>query len=251
MDQGQLPREQFMQQIRDLTGQIVDKIRNGGEPPEGAYENLDVKCPKCGTHPLRQDYRTFRCTSCDFVLWKTVAGREFSPEEVQTLLTERRVGPLDGFRSKMGRAFSAVLILDEEQKPKFEFEKKEEAENATPEDLSARPIVGQCPVCHQAPVRELDSSYTCERTLAKQCTFRMGKLILKKEIPVEQARKLIETGKTDLIQKFISSKNNRPFDAFLKLDKGGKVGFEFPPREPKAKGAKGKSSAPAEEPAAA
>ena len=86
-------------------------------------------------------------------------------------------------------------------------------------------------------MRETENAYVCERTLAKECTFRMGRQILKKEIPVEQARKLIETGKTDLITKFISSKTNRPFDAFLKLEKG-KVGFEFPPREAKP-GAKG------------
>ena len=235
MEQGLLPREEFMRQIRDLTRQIVDKIRNGGEPPEGAFENLDAKCPKCGAHPLKQDYRTYRCTQCDYVFFKTLAGREFSPEEVQTLLAERKVGPLEGFRSKMGRAFKAALLLDEEHKAKFEFEKKEE--DAVPVDLSVLPKVGECPVCKKAPVRETENAYVCERTLAKECTFRMGRQILKRDISVDQARKLIETGKTDLITKFISSKTNRPFDAFLKLEKG-KVGFEFPPREAKA-GAKG------------
>ncbi|MCX6967158.1 MAG: DNA topoisomerase III [Verrucomicrobia bacterium] len=239
MEQSQLPREEFMRQIRELTLQIVEKIRNGGEPPEGAFDNLDVACPKCGTRPLKQDYRTYRCTNCDYVFWKTLAGREFAPEEVQTLLTERKIGPLEGFRSKMGRAFKASLFLDEEHKAKFEFEKKDE--DAIPVDVSALPILGECPVCKKAPVRETENAYVCERTLAKECTFRMGRQILKKEIPVEQARKLIETGKTDLIPKFISSKTNRPFDAFLKLEKG-KVGFEFPPREakPGAKGGRGR-----------
>ncbi len=231
MEQGTLPREEFMRQIRGLTVEIVEKIRDGAEPPEGTFADLDAACPKCAHRPLKQDYRTYRCRSCDYVFWKTLAGREFAPEEVQTLFAERKLGPLEGFRSKMGRSFAAVIVLDEEQKPKFEFEKKEE--EAPPEDLHTRRIVGQCPVCNQAPVRELEGSYVCERTLARQCTFRMGKTILKKEIPAEQVSKLIETGKTDLIPKFISSKTNRPFDAFLKLEKG-KVGFEFPPREPKA-----------------
>ena len=235
MEQSKLPREEFMRQIRDLTVQIVEKIRNGGEPPEGAFENLDAACPKCGAHPLKQDYRTYRCPQCDYVFFKTLAGREFSPEEVQTLLTERKIGPLEGFRSKMGRAFKASLFLDEEHKAKFEFEKKEN--EAAPADVSALPILGECPVCKQAPVRETETAYICERTLAKECTFRMGRQILQRSISQEQARKLMETGKTDLITKFISSKTNRPFDAFLKLEKG-KVGFEFPPREAKP-GAKG------------
>ncbi len=236
MEAGELPRDEFMRQIRDLTVEIVEKIRNGGEPPEGAFDDLDVACPKCGTHPLKQDYRTYRCRECDYVFWKTLAGREFAPEEVQTLLRERQIGPLEGFRSKMGRPFAAILMLDEEHKAKFEFEKKED--DSIPADLSNLPVVGNCPIC-QSPVRVLETTYLCERTARKECTFRMGRTILKREIAEDQARKLIETGKTDLITKFISTKTNRPFDAFLKLEKG-KVGFEFPPREPKApKAAKG------------
>jgi DNA topoisomerase-3 len=235
MEQSELPREEFMRQIRELTVQIVEKIRNGGEPPEGAFDDLDATCPKCGAHPLKQDYRTYRCTQCDYVFWKTLAGREFSPEEVQTLLRERKIGPLEGFRSKMGRTFKAALLLDEENKAKFEFEKKED--EALPADWASLPLVGECPVCKQATVRATETAYLCERTFSHECTFRMGRQILKRDIPIEQAVKLVETGKTDLITKFISSKTNRPFDAFLKLEKG-KVGFEFPPREAKP-GAKG------------
>ena len=240
MEQSQLPREEFMRQIRDLTVQIVEKIRHGAEPPEGAFSDLDAACPKCGTRPLKQNYRDYHCPKCGYVIFKTLAGREFAPEEIQTLLSQGKVGPLEGFRSKMGRAFKAALFLDEEHKPKFEFEKKED--EAAPADLSALPSVGECPVCHKAPVRQTETAYMCERTAAKECTFRMGRQILKREIAPEQVQKLIETGKTDLITKFISSKTNRPFDAFLKLEKG-KVGFEFPPREPRAKGAGTKGTA--------
>jgi DNA topoisomerase-3 len=57
-------------------------------------------------------------------------------------------------------------------------------------------------------------------------------------------QKLLETGKTDLLQRFISKKG-RPFKAFLVLKDGG-VKFEFEPRaaRPKKGGAKG--SAPKE-----
>jgi DNA topoisomerase-3 len=67
----------------------------------------------------------------------------------------------------------------------------------------------------------------------KTCTFRVGKVILQREIPKEQVQKLIATGKTDLLPKFISKKG-RPFSAHLKLEKG-KVGFEFAERAPKTK----------------
>ena len=53
----------------------------------------------------------------------------------------------------------------------------------------------------------------------------MEKTICQREVPREQVLKLIETGKTDLIPRFISKKG-KPFSAFLKLE-GSKVGFEF------------------------
>ena len=43
--------------------------------------------------------------------------------------------------------------------------------------------------------------------------------------------KLLAEGKTDLLETFVSSKSGRPFAAWLVLDDGGKVTFEFPPRE--------------------
>ena len=88
----------------------------------------------------------------------------------------------------------------------------------------------------------LDNSYACEHAVSaeKTCTFRVGKVILQREIPKEQVQKLITTGKTDLLPKFISKKG-RAFSAHLKLE-NGKVGFEFaekkPRREEEARGGK-------------
>ena len=53
----------------------------------------------------------------------------------------------------------------------------------------------------------------------------VSKMILGREIP-KQAQKLLTTGKTGLLEGFIS-KRGRPFSAYLKLE-DGKVGFEFP-----------------------
>src|SRR5262249_37934538 len=50
----------------------------------------------------------------------------------------------------------------------------------------------------------------------------------------EQMRKLLATGKTDLLERFISRKG-RPFKAFLVLTDKKDVGFEFEKREQKAK----------------
>ena len=49
---------------------------------------------------------------CDFAIWKTLCGRMFEIEEVEKLITEKQIGPLQGFRSKLGKPFAAVLKLN-------------------------------------------------------------------------------------------------------------------------------------------
>jgi DNA topoisomerase-3 len=46
-------------------------------------------------------------------------------------------------------------------------------------------------------------------------------------------KKLLETGRTDLLTGFVSKKN-RKFKAFLVKQPDGKIGFEFQPRKEKA-----------------
>lgn len=235
MERGGLSREEFMRQIRELTSDIVAKVKGFGEKPiEGEFVTLEVKCPKCGGGPFKEDYRTYTCANCGLRIWKSMAGREFEPDEVRALLTEGRVGPLHGFVSKMGRPFIASVKLGAESKPEFEFADRDGAEGQTI-DPAVHAAIGLCPVCRKGKVYALDNSYACEFAVAtpKTCTFRVGKVILQKEIPKEQVQKLITTGKTDLLPKFISKKG-RPFSAHLKLDKG-KVGFEFAEKVPKAK----------------
>ena len=163
-----------------------------------------------------------------------MASRQFMPEEVAELLSKGRVGPLRGFRSKLGRAFEATVKLGEDKKPQFDF--GENGLNGEIQiDKSKHEAIGLCPVCHKGQVFAAERVYVCENAVAspKTCSFRLGKTILHREIPLEQVQKLIATGKTDLLRKFISKKG-RPFSAYLKLDKG-KVGFEFEPRKVAAK----------------
>jgi DNA topoisomerase-3 len=44
---------------------------------------------------------------------------------------------------------------------------------------------------------------------------------------------MLETGKTDLLDKFWSQRTRRPFSAFLAIKPDGTTGFEFAPRAPK------------------
>jgi DNA topoisomerase III len=233
MAHGKLDRRHFMEDIRGLTKEIVEKVRNfSGETIEGKYVTIEAKCPNCGRGPVKEDYKTFRCQNCDWLLWKTMASRQFEPEEVNELLTKGRIGPLHGFRSKLGRPFEAVVTLGEEKKPQFDFNGNGFEEKIDKEKHEA---LGPCPVCGKGQVYVLERAYVCENFIAqpKSCTFRMGKVILQREIPKEQAQKLISTGKTDLLPRFISKKG-RAFSAYLKLE-NGKVGFEFEEKKARPK----------------
>ena len=231
MEQGGIQRRDFMAQIRGMTEDIVSKAKNfQGDTVEGDFGELDAPCPKCGTRPLKEEYRVFKCSNCDYVLWKSVAGRQFDPEELKTLLTTGHVGPLEGFRSKEGRPFNAPIKLGAEGKPEVDFPAAVREDH----DFSADTPLHACTVCKKGQVYATETDYVCDRAVAaeKECTFRMKKVILQREVPPEQVIKMLETGKTDLLPKFISKKG-RPFSAYLKLDKLGKVGFEFEPRAPR------------------
>jgi DNA topoisomerase-3 len=232
---GELEQKQFMAQIKEFTREIVEKAKNfEGDSVGGDFEPLEARCPKCGSGPFEEDYRTFKCKSCTLIVWKTMAGRLFDRSEMETLLREGRVGPLEGFRSKMGRKFNAIVKLGPEFKQQFDFEDGNGAA-AQQVDRAKHESLGPCPLCHKGQIYVLDRAYICENALAtpKTCTFRVSKTILYREIPKEQVQKLIATGKTDLLHKFISKKG-RPFSAHLRLD-SGKVGFEFAEKKPRAK----------------
>ena len=219
-----------------------------GELPDAAFSTLKTPCPKCGG-VIQENYKKFQCKSCDYSLWKVVASRQWEPEEMDELLEKRVIGPLQGFRSKMGRAFAAIIKLKEDHTPEFDFGQSD-ADANEPVDFSGQTPLGACPKC-AARVFEHGMMYVCEKAVGaeKSCDFRSGKVILQQEISREEMQKLLETGKTSLLRGFISNKTRRKFSAFLTRDAvTGKVSFEFEPRVAKvgAKPATKAAAKPAE-----
>src|SRR5207302_1159010 len=175
----------------------------------------------------------FQCQKCDFGLWKIVASRQLEIPEVEELIEKKQVGPLQGFRSKMGRPFAAVIKMTPEWKPEFDFgQDKADGNGAPAMDFTGQEPVGKCPKCGNC-VFEAPMYYVCEKATGpnRTCDFRSGKIILQRPIERGQMEKLLQTGKTDLLEKFISKKG-RPFKAYL-AQKEGKVAFEFEPRPAK------------------
>ncbi len=248
MEHGKLSRDEFMREIAAMTEHIVKKAKEyDRDTVPGDYATLSTPCPNCGG-VVKENYRRYTCTGadgasegCGFSFGKTPAGRTFELAEVETFLRDKRIGPLDGFRSKAGWPFTAEIALkfsEEDQNWKLEFDfgdDRNAAETGELVDFSASEPLGKCPKCG-APVHEHGSNYVCEKTVptaaqpTPSCDFKSGKIILQQPVAREQMTKLLSTGKTDLLDKFVSMRTRRAFKAFLAWDaEAGKVNFEFAP----------------------
>jgi DNA topoisomerase-3 len=228
MEQGRLRRDEFMDHIEEVTRDLVDRIRSG-EIPDAAFATVSEPCPKCGG-TVQENYRKFQCQKCDFSLWKVLSGREWSPEEIAQLIRDRFIGPLNGFRSRMGRPFSAGIRLTDENRIEFDFGQGAASDESAAPDFSEQQSLGPCPKCG-AGVYDHGAAYVCEKAFGpnRSCDFRSGKVILQQSVERAQMQKLLAEGKTDLLPRFISKKG-RPFKAFLVRQPDGRVGFEFMPR---------------------
>jgi DNA topoisomerase III len=251
MERGALKRSSFMREIAQMARRIVERAKSyESDTVPGDYATLKTPCPKCGG-TVQENYRRFACTKCDFSLPKHPASRTFEYEEVEQLLRDRQIGPLTGFRSKMGRPFAAVLKISAEFKLEFDFGNAEgsDDDSAQAPDFSEQTPLGTCPKCG-ARVFELPMAYVCERAVGpgKTCDFRSGRVILQQTVQPEQMRKLLAEGRTDLLRDFVSNRTRRKFAARLARRPDGTIGFEFEPRP--ARAPKGGASAAAATPSA-
>jgi DNA topoisomerase-3 len=252
MEHGRLSRDAFMADIAEMADRIVKKAKEyDRDTIPGDYATLATPCPNCGG-VVKENYRRYTCQgpkgdgvdSCEFSITKIPSGRAFETAEVEAFLSDKKIGPLEGFRSKKGFPFSAPLNLvydDEIKNWRLEFDFPKDAEgDGEPVDFSGQESLGPCPK-DQGHVYEHGTSYVCEHAVGAHvtCDFKSGKIILQQPVSRENMAKLLATGKTDLMENFVSNKTRRKFKAFLAFDKKeGKVNFEFEPRAAKVPAAK-------------
>jgi len=228
MTRGTFPREKFMAGIIEETKGIVERVKNF-EEDDSVARTTDIISPT-DKKPLRETLRGYKSQDGELMLYKVIGGRKMEESEIRELVEKGSVGPLDGFISAKTRArFGAKLNLIKDEKTgkwKTEYDFGDKVDLETAEAFWTDPATG-------AQLCEVGSNYVLrdkENGEWKQ-SFRMPRLMCKKEISRDQAVRLIENGKTDLIKGFISRKG-RPFDAYLVRD-GARVRWEFPPRAPK------------------
>ena len=202
-----------MLEIAEMTKHIVMKAKEyDHDTVPGDYATLVTPCPNCGG-VVKENYRRYTCSGqpgdaegCGFSFGKTPAGRTFERDEVEQLLRDKKIGPLEGFRSKAGWPFTSEIVLkyDDEKKNwklEFDFGAAGNEENGEPIDFSGQEPLGICPKSG-GRVFESGRNYVCEHavpTVAQAeptCDFKSRKVILQQAVSREQMQKLLATGKT-------------------------------------------------------
>lgn len=229
--QGKLTREKFMDEIRELTRHIISQVREFEQAPvqkEAAFSPVgELRFMETPTAYVSEDEK--------ITLRKILGGRIMSQDEIVSIIKGKTLGPFSDFRSKRGKLFTASVRLT---KNKIEFLFADSIEDLDIEAIKASEPLGLSPV-DNSPVYETPAAYMSGSRLDgdKDKGLQIGKVILARAITSDHIRQLLTEGKTELIPNFISKKK-RPFDAYLLMNKSGKISFEFPPRKRKGKAKK-------------
>ncbi len=225
---GNFTREKFMAEIRATTRHIIDQVANFAQnevKEEAPFSPVNgVKYFSSPTAWVSEDGK--------ITLRKILGGRMLQPQDILDLLGGKTIGPYSDFRSKRGKPFTASVRLN---KGKVEFIFADSTDNLDIEAIKKTASLGKSPL-DKTDVFVTPTAYLSESALDgdKKKGLRISKIILEKEITEKHVAQLLTEGKTELISGFIS-KRKKPFDAYLILEKNGKVVFEFPPREFKGK----------------
>ena len=89
-----------------------------------------VICPRCGS-PMALYSKVAKClnANCRLAVFRSVAGKDLSDEQLKTLLSQGRTETIKGFQKKEGGTFDAAIVLNAEYKTEFIFEARKQAKS--------------------------------------------------------------------------------------------------------------------------
>lgn len=199
----------------------LHKKEDGGYAIEFDFEHVKAKvikgvsCPKCGGEiqvtPFGYgcaNYKKNEENSCNFSIGK-IAGIKLKETYVKELLSEGRTEVISGFKSKSGKKFDAVLVL-EDGDVKFEF----------PDAVAPVESMIPCPECDYKLIRT-KYQYECA------CGFKISHVVAQNDLSEAVIMELLEKGVTEHAIQGFHSKTNSLFEAKLKYDKESGISFVF------------------------
>ena len=213
-----LTKDEYMNEIEQYVRDTVAKIlaNNTVKFSSATKSGNTYNCPNCN-QPLKFGKYGFFC-ECGFRFATNICGKDLS-KSIETLLQEvisnGKTKLIKGFTSQKqkDKKFDAYIAYNKEQnKLYFEY-----PANDTPKaDVSNKTY--NCPCCNN-PLTYGKYGYYCDKT--NGCGFNFGITIGNRSFVKDIEKyltQIIENGKTELISGFIS-KQNKPYEAFLALDK--------------------------------
>ena len=234
-----------MNEIVALTEDVVEKIKmHLDKMLNMVFPDVESLCPSCSTDRLKQTDKTYECreAECNFSIPKYIAGRQLIDKELIALIENKTLPLMDGFISRFNKPFSAGLKLIQKEtkskklKWKTEFIFEDELEDSEPVDLENARGEIKLKNGNSYKVYETSKNFLVPDLISSTSKdgFKLGKTILQYEISFEMASELLSTGKSPLINGFISKRTKRPFKAYLTFDcKTCKIGFDFPEKKSK------------------
>ena len=195
-------------------------------------------CEVGSSHVLRE--RDGEGWKQSFRIGRLMCQKPITREYAIQLVSEGKTELIKGFTSKKGRPFDAIL---KREGPKFSWEFPPRAPKLdkdgkpiprkakAPPDLSKGVVLGKSKMHKDGEIVQTAEAYYVRRPdQDNRIVLTLKRHLCAKEIPQEEVLRLLETGRTELIQGFMSKRGNT-FGAYLVLSKtGSKAEFEFPPR---------------------
>ena len=84
-------------------------------------EESNIKCPCCNKNLIINKWY-YQC-SCGFKISHIICEKDLSEQDINNLINNKRTGLIKGFTSKTGEKFAAYLVMNDNNKIKFEFSK--------------------------------------------------------------------------------------------------------------------------------
>jgi DNA topoisomerase-3 len=274
VEHGKRDARGFMAEVTQYAESVVERAKTFGYEELYADAEELGPCPSCG-RPVVEMAWFYRCKQddpdipreedCPMRFWKDTSGRYLDPGSVRAIIQDGRTAELDGFTARSGRTYRGHIELEREEwklKVRSAGWNEETASDIPEYEINTEPL-GPCPLSCGELVIETSTEYVCAGRKAieakiegepanetpeerkerrkrnkerenEKCGFVFPRTVCKREITRDEAERYRSETRTELLQDF-TSRFGRPFAATLVLQDTGRHGFEFQPRQAKAK----------------
>ncbi|MFL6543304.1 MAG: DNA topoisomerase 3 [Chthoniobacterales bacterium] len=176
-----------------------------------------------------------------FKVGRLMCKKPVTREQAIQLVELGKTGLIEGFTSKKGRPFDAFLVRHGNRITwEFPPRKPRESKNGDgaraprkpkqPVDLAKATKLSESKLGDLYQTEDKFVVAQSQPSGTPRVVFELKRNLCGREIPAEEAERLVQVGRTGLIEGFVSKRGSN-FSAYLKLAKDKKKAeFEFPPR---------------------